>query len=78
MWLPEKTPKEIVETYRTATAKAIADPEFKVVIEKSLGGYKQMVGKEARAGFDQVAATAENSKVWILKWLKDRFNVTVK
>lgn len=78
MWLPEKTPKEIVEIYRTVATKVIADPEFKIVIEKSLGGYTQMVGKEARAGFDQVAATAENSKAWILKWLKDRFNVTVK
>ncbi|MCK4783843.1 MAG: hypothetical protein KAV87_08850 [Desulfobacteraceae bacterium] len=78
MWLPEKTSKAIVKTYRTAAAKVIADPEFKEVIKKSLGGYEQMVGKDARAAFDQVVSKAEGSKAWILKWLKDRFNVTVK
>jgi tripartite-type tricarboxylate transporter receptor subunit TctC len=78
MWLPEKTPQKIVEAYRTSAAKLIADPEFKEVIQKSLGGYAQMVGKEARAAFDQVVATAEGSKAWMLRWLKDRFDVTVK
>lgn len=78
MWLPEKTPQKIVKAYRIGAAKVIADPEFKEVIKKSLGGYQQMVGKEARAAFDQVVSTAEGSKAWILRWLKDRFDVTVK
>ena len=54
MWLPEKTKKDIVETYRTAAAKIIADPEFKVVVQKSLGGYKQLPGEQGRMAFEQV------------------------
>jgi hypothetical protein len=41
MWLPENTKPEIVAAYREAAVKVIADPEFQVVVEKSLGGYQQ-------------------------------------
>ncbi|MEJ2068616.1 MAG: tricarboxylate transporter, partial [Deltaproteobacteria bacterium] len=78
MWLAEQTPEDIVETYRTAAGQIMADPEFKKMIEKSLGGYDQMVGKEARAAFEEVLAVPAESKSWLLQWLKDRFDVTVK
>ena len=78
MWLPEKTSSEIVEAYRAAAAKIIADPEFKKVIVKSLGGYPQLVGKEAREAFNDVLSVPPESKKWVLKWLKERYDVTVK
>jgi len=78
MWLPEKTKKDIVETYRTAAAKIIADPEFKVVVQKSLGGYKQLPGEQGRKAFEQVLKVPPESKVWLYGWLKDRYDVTVK
>lgn len=78
MWLPAKTSPEIVEAYRAAATKIIVDPEFKKVIKKSLGGYSQLVGKEARQAFNEVLSVPPESKKWLLKWLKDRYDVTVK
>lgn len=78
MWLPEKTPQNIVKAYRTGAAKAIADSEFKEVVKKSLGGYPQIPGEEARAAFNQVLSVPPEIKAWVFQWLKDRFDVTVK
>ena len=78
MWLPEKTPEDIVMAYRTAAAKILKDQEFKKVIEKSLGGYQQLVGKEARMAFNEVLSVSPDSKKWLIKWLKERYDVTVK
>jgi len=78
MWLPEKTSSEIVEAYRTAAAKIVADAEFQKMVKKSLGGYPQLVGQEARQAFNEVLSVPPESKQWVLKWLKERFDVTVK
>jgi tripartite-type tricarboxylate transporter receptor subunit TctC len=78
MWLPEKTSPEIVEAYRTAAAEIVADPEFQKMVKKSLGGYPQLVGQEAKWAFNDVLSVSPVSKQWVLKWLKERFDVTVK
>jgi len=78
MWLPEKASPEIVEAYRAAAAKILEDPEFKQVIKKSLGGYQQLAGMEARQAFDEVLSVPPESKKWLLNWLKERYDVTVK
>ena len=78
MWLPEKASPEIVEAYRMAAAKVLADPEFKKVVAKSLGGYPQLAGKEARQAFNEVLSVPPESKKWLLNWLKERYDVTVK
>jgi tripartite-type tricarboxylate transporter receptor subunit TctC len=78
MWLPEKTKPEIVTAYREAAAKVIADAEFQGVVEKSLGGYAQMAGEDARKAFDQVLKVSAEDKAWILKWIKDKYDVEVK
>lgn len=78
MWLPEKTPQDIVQAYRKAAANIIADPEFQKVIDRSLGGYKQLAGEDARKAFDQVLKVPKKSKAWLLGWLKDRYGVTIK
>ncbi len=78
VWLPAKTSRDIIKAYRTAAAKAIADPEFKEVVKKSLGGYKQLAGEEAGGAFNQVLAVPAESKAWLVKWIKDEYGVTVK
>ncbi len=78
MWLPQKTKPEIVTAYREAAAKIIADAEFQNVVEKSLGGYPQMAGEKARKAFDQVLSVSKEDKAWILKWIKDNYDVEVK
>ncbi len=78
MWLPKKTKPEVVEAYRMAAGKVIADPEFQTVVDKSLGGYKQLAGKDAHMAFDQVLSVSKEDKAWVLKWIKDEYGVEVK
>lgn len=78
MWLPEKTKPEIIDAYREAAAKVIADPEFKTVVDKSLGGYEQFAGPKARKAFDQVLNVSKEDKAWVIKWIKDSYGVEVK
>jgi len=75
MWLPEGTPDDIVQAYREAATKVIADPEFQQVVEKSLGGYPQMAGEEARKAFDQVLQVPAADKKWLINWLKEKYDV---
>ena len=78
MWLPEKTPQDIIDAYRAAAEKILADAEFKQVIEKSLGGYDQYAGAKARKAFEQVLSVSEADKKWLLNWLKEKYDVDVK
>jgi tripartite-type tricarboxylate transporter receptor subunit TctC len=78
MWLPQKTKPEIVTAYREAAAKVIADSEFQDVVKKSLGGYPQLAGDKARKAFDQVLGVSKEDKAWVIKWIKDKYDVEVK
>jgi tripartite-type tricarboxylate transporter receptor subunit TctC len=78
MWFPENAPPEVVEDYRAAAAEIIADPEFQKVVEKSLGGYRQLAGEQAHEAFEQVTNVPEKSKTWLHGWIKAKHGITVK
>ncbi|UCH21418.1 MAG: tricarboxylate transporter [Deltaproteobacteria bacterium] len=78
MWLPEKTSKDIVATYRDAAAKVIADPEFKEVVEKSLGGYPQLAGKDAESAFDKVLSVPKKDRDWLINWIETKYDVKIR
>ena len=78
MWLPEKTSKDIVATYRDAAAKVIADPEFQAVVKKSLGGYTQLAGKDAEAAFKQVLSVPKKDRDWLVNWIETKYDVKIK
>ena len=78
VWLPKKTPKDIVEAYRTSAAKTIAYPAFQKVVDRSLGGYKQLSGEAAGQAFNQVLSVPKESKAWLISWIKEKYGVTVK
>ena len=78
MWLPEKTSKDIVATYRDAAAKVIADPEFQEVVKKSLGGYMQLAGKDAELGFDQVLSVPKKDRDWLINWIETKYDVKIR
>ena len=67
-----------METYRAAAAKIIADPEFQEVVEKSLGGYPQLAGKEAESAFERVLNVSAEDKAWVVNWIKEEYGVVVK
>jgi tripartite-type tricarboxylate transporter receptor subunit TctC len=75
MWLPAGTPAEVVKAYRQAASKIMKDKGFQKDLKKKLGGYPQMVGDSARLAFDQALQVPPESKKWLKKWLKDRFDV---
>jgi len=54
------------------------DKEFHTVVDKSLGGYQQLAGKNAQKAFDQVLSVSADDKAWVIKWIKDKYNVEVK
>jgi len=78
MWLPEGTDPGIVEAYREAAGKILADPEFKTVNAKSLGGYPQLAGKAARVAFEQVLSVPKEDKQYVINWIKEKWGVTVE
>ncbi len=78
VWLPHKTPKDIVEAYRTAAAKTIADPQFQKVVDVSLGGYQQYSGDAAWNAFKQVLSVPPESKAWLINWIKEKYDITVR
>lgn len=78
MWLPQKTKPEIITAYRESAAKVVADSEFQGIVKKSLGGYPQLAGEKARKAFEQVLSVSEEDKAWILKWIKEKYDVEVK
>jgi hypothetical protein len=40
--------------------------------------YKQLAGEDARKAFDQVLSVSAEDKAWVLKWIKDKYDVDVK
>lgn len=78
VWLPEKTPGDIVAAYREAAAKVIADPEFQKIVDKSLGGYTQLVGQDAQAAFDQVLNVPKKDKDWLINWIETKYEIKVR
>ncbi len=48
------------------------------MVDKSLGGYKQYAGEDAGRAFDQVLSVSDEDKAWILKWIKDKYDIDVK
>jgi len=78
MWLPQKTKPEIIAAYRDAAAKIVVDAEFQEIVKKSLGGYQQLPGEQARKAFDQVLSVSPEDKAWVLNWIKEKYDVEVK
>ena len=66
--LPEGSPDEIVEAFRDAATKMVADPEFKEKASSALGPFPLIIGEEAgyihtaRSRNDQVIT---DFKIWI-------------
>jgi hypothetical protein len=74
----KKTNPDIVEAYREAAAKVIADPEFLTIVDKSLGGYKQLAGEKARQAFDQVLNVPAQDRKWLINWIETKYDIKVK
>ena len=76
--LPKSTSPEIMEIYHQTMIKIMNDPDFKAKREKVVGPYDQSLGKEAEAVKLSATSIDPEAKAWLLKWLKDDYNVTIE
>ncbi|WP_417500204.1 Bug family tripartite tricarboxylate transporter substrate binding protein [Methylophaga sp.] len=75
--LPKSTPEDIKLAWRDAMNKLVEVPDFKTRADEVLGNYKQLTGVEADQAMDSILSLDEESKKWIAKWLKDKYNTVL-
>jgi tripartite-type tricarboxylate transporter receptor subunit TctC len=73
--LPKGTPKEIVETYRTAVRKMLKDPEYQANREAAIGEYEQLTDKAGEALYREGTTIAPEAKEWVRNFLTTNYHV---
>jgi len=75
--LPAGTPKPIVDAWRTAAQKTLADPEFEAKAAKVIEGYPQFVGDSATPIMSTATTIPPDVWEWIKTFLKTKHDVTL-
>jgi tripartite-type tricarboxylate transporter receptor subunit TctC len=75
--LPADTPAPIVEAWRTAIQKTLADPEFDAKAGKVIEGYPQFVGESARPILNSATTLSPEVWEWLKSFLKTKHDVTL-
>lgn len=73
--LPAGTPKDVVEAWREAARKMLADPEYLAKAKDEAGPYPQIVGDAATPIIKESVTISPPAKKWIAKYVKDRYDV---
>ena len=68
--LPEGTPDEIVEAFREAARKMVADPEFMEKAPSALGPFPLIIGEEAGQIIRKASIFSDNTKAQLNSALK--------
>lgn len=69
--LPAGTPAAIVEVYRQAMERVIADPEVAAMIESDVGPYPMYTNAEAETAHAQAAAMDDDVRGWLKDFLRE-------
>jgi len=75
--LPAGTPKPIVDAWRAAAQKTLADPEFEKQAAKVIEGYPQFVGDSAAPIMSTATTVPPDVWEWIKAFLKTKHDVTL-
>ena len=75
--LPAGTPKPILDAWRSAIQKTLADPEFERTAAKVIEGYPQFVGEAARPIMKEATTLSPEVWEWIKTFLKTKHDVTL-
>jgi tripartite-type tricarboxylate transporter receptor subunit TctC len=75
--LPAGTPQPIVEAWRSAVQKTLADPEFEAKAAAVIEGYPQFVGDAARPIMKDATTLSPEVWEWIKNFLKTQHDVTL-
>jgi tripartite-type tricarboxylate transporter receptor subunit TctC len=73
--LPEGTPDAIVEVYREAMERVIANPEVATRIQFDVGPYPMYIREEAETAHAQAAAMDEDVRTWLKDFLAEHHPV---
>ena len=73
--LPAGTPKDVVDAYRTAARKMMADPDFQAKRAKIFGPFEQTIGDEAIIGHTDSAKRQKVAREVCEGSLPDRHQV---
>ncbi|MBX3649909.1 MAG: hypothetical protein KF771_00880 [Burkholderiales bacterium] len=77
IFLPAGTPGPIVETWRTAMANILKDPEFEKVAGQIIEGYPQFIGEAARPIIKDATSFKPEAAAWLRNYFKSEHNVVI-
>ena len=75
--LPAGTPKDVVEAWRSAAKKMMADPDFKAKRGKIFGPYPQTIGDAAIPIRNAATTLSPGARKWLAKYVKARYGVNL-
>jgi tripartite-type tricarboxylate transporter receptor subunit TctC len=75
--LPETTPAPVVDAWREAIRKTLADPEFDAKAGTVIEGYPQFVGEAARPILRDATTLSAEAWEWLKTFLQTKHNVTL-
>ena len=75
--LPVGTPQPVVEVWREAIRKTLADPEFQAKAASVIEGYPQFVGEAGRPIMNEATTVKPEIWEWIKNFLKTRHDMTI-
>ena len=78
VFLPKGAPADAIATYTKAFQAVHARPDFAEISAVRLGKYPQMTGDMATATLKKGTNVPAEAKAFVVNWLKERFNVTLK
>lgn len=78
VFLPKGAPVDAIATYTKAFQAVHARPDFAEISAVRLGKYPQMTGDMAAATLKKGTNVPAEAKAFVVNWLKERFNVTLK
>ncbi len=78
MFLPEGTPKPVVEAWRTAITNSLKDPAFEKDAGKIVEGYPQFIGDAALPIIKDATSFKPEAWAWLKKYYKSEHNVTIQ
>jgi tripartite-type tricarboxylate transporter receptor subunit TctC len=69
------TSKDVVEMWRGAVRKMLADAEFKQKAAKEFGPYPQIVGEAVRPIMKRALSISPEARQWLAKYVKVRYDI---
>jgi tripartite-type tricarboxylate transporter receptor subunit TctC len=72
--MPKATPAAVLEAYRAAFRKTLADPEYKEKRGPVIGEYDEATGSACDRAYAAATTMSAETREWCRSWLQRRFN----